>query len=346
MKILFILMACTLLATFNTGCKKKTEPFSKSQTTALEPEKKLTIPGALPEDNEYTSGTVQAAVMEVETKLDIPSLRPPPNAPKEIKKAHQESGFTQTMMVSEDRGKMVFTTDGYYIPKGTELRYNPDHKKYVLSDPQKKQYWAMSGAEIGNLLEGGPMLARQNYTISTQDTEEKAEIAGVQAVLTKAELGFDWTIKSKSEEKKGKVKVKLDIWHSSDAKLKPGWSAMMVDFLTVPFQDSEGQKVVKELKSKVKFPVKWAMEVVEEGNAKPAGEMPPKLVTTARTLTIQEVKKPELASPPGGFNPASVPYEFGDDGQTISPELLGKLPAKMGKPPKHIEDPTEDKDSP
>lgn len=330
------------------GCPKKTDDPTKKtdDPTVKDPVKKpepKPAPGALAEDKDYVSGNVQAAVMEVQTKLDIPNLGPEGKIGDEVKKAQAGSMLAQDLIVADDRGKMVFKTENFYIPVGTELRYNPAHKRYVLADAGKKTYWAMTGSEIGNLLEGGPTMTRDNYTITIQDTEEKETIAGVESVRSDAEIGFDWKVKTKSGDKTGKVKVKLSIWHSADEKLKAPWGGMMVDFLTVPFQDEKGQKVVDELKSKVKFPVKWAMEVINEGQTKEKGEGHPKLVTVAQKLEVKEVAKAGLASPPAGFKPAMGPYEFGEGGQTVNEELLGKIPAKKGKPPADVEPPEDSK---
>jgi hypothetical protein len=345
MKTLHVLVALLSLALLATGCPKETKDQKKETPTPGKDDKKPEPgPGALAADADYVSGNVAAAVMEVQTKLDVAGMGPEGEAGAEVKKAQESSVTNQTFVVSENRGKMVFNTPDFYVPKGTELRYNPAHKKYVLADTTKKQYWAMTGAEIGNLLEGGPSMTRANYTIKVTPTEEKETIATFETVKSDVELGFDWTVKTKTGEKKGKVQVKLVIWHSADAKLKDPWGKMAIDFLTVPFQDEQGQKVVDELKSKVKFPLKWAMEVINEGQAKEKGESHPKLVTVAQKLEIKDVAKAELASPPAGVAPATGPYEFGEGGQTATADLLGKIPAKKGTPPKDVKAPEEKKE--
>lgn len=319
------------------GCPKKDKPEPKKEPVTQP--KPQPPPGALPADKEYASGEVEVARMAVETRVDVPGLAPEGKVGDDVKKAQEASAISQTMVVSDDRGKMAFTTDNFYVPKGTELRYNPAQKRYVLCDAGKKTYWAMTGSEIGNLLEGGPSMKRTNYTIEITDTEEKATIAGVEAVRSNAVLGFDWSVKTKSGNKSGKIKVQLAIWHSADAKLREKWGDVMVDFFTVPFQDAEGIKVVNELKSKVKFPVKWSMEVDNQGQAKEKGDVNAKLLTEAKTLEVVKVGRAELASPPPGFGPATGPYDFGPGGQTASEELLGKIPAKKGEPPKDNEPP-------
>jgi hypothetical protein len=246
------------------------------------------------------------------------------------------------MIVSDERGRMVFTNEDSYIPKGTELRYKPGDK-YVLADPTKKQYWVMTGGELGNLLEGGPGMMRSDYAISITETKEKETVAGIEAVRSDAAIGFAWSVKTKSGDKSGKIKVNLAIWHSADPKFKEPWGKMMIDFLAVPFQDPQGQKVVDELKSKIKFPVKWAMEVINEGAKLEAGEKPPKLVTSALSVDVKDVPRADLSYPPPGLTLAAGPYVFGAGGQTAPEEILAKLPAKKGTPPKDVEPPTEDK---
>jgi hypothetical protein len=348
-KITPTLVALVSLAILVTGCPKDTKkPVEPPKDPVAKPgpgpgpktpPKPVQGPGALEADKDYAAGKVQAAVLEMQMKLDIPNMGPEGKVGDEVKKAQEGSVLTQNMTVSDDRGKMVFTTADFYIPQGTELRYNPAHKKYVLADPGKKTYWAMTGAEIGNLLEGGPAMKRTDYSITVTETKDKETIAGVEAIKSDAEIGFKWAVKTKTGEKKGTVKVKLAIWHSADEKLKAPWGKMMVDFLTVPFQDENGQKVVDELKSKVKFPVKWVMEVINEGQAKEKDEAHPKMVTVAQKLELKEIDKAELASPPAQFAAATGPYEFGEGGQTAGEDILSKIPAKPGKPPKDVEPP-------
>lgn len=327
MKTLHTVVSLMSLALLVCGCPKKA-PETRGDKKQAAPEK----PGALPADSEYASGTTPAVVMEVQTRLDV-DIAPEGQVDEEVKKAQAASVTTQTMTVSEQRGKLVFTTEDFYVPKGTELRYSPASKRYVLADAAKKQYWAMTGSEIGNLLEGGPSMTRSHYDIKISDAQEKETIAGYEAQKSDALLSFDWAVKTKSGEKKGKVKVKLAIWHSGDARLKESWGDTMVDFLTVPFQDEGGQNIVGELKSKIRFPLKWVMEVDNEGQPREKGDQAPRLVTVAQKVEIKNVPRSELASPPAGFAPASGPYEFGEGGQTAKEELLGKLPARKGAPP-------------
>lgn len=335
-----VLPALLLPALLVVGCKRKpTEP--QRHTPAV----KKTIPSkpkpeALPEDKAYGSGAVQAAVVKLQTMVQVPGMEPAKDETAPVRKARESSVLNQDVLVSDDRGKAVFTTDNYYIPRGTELRYNPGQKQYVLCDPDKKTYWAMTGSEVGNLLEGGPTVTRINYTLDIKDSEEKQTIAGVEAMLSNAELGFDWSVKTRTGSKKGNLKVKLAIWHSKDGKLKPAWGQMMVDFLTMPFQDTEGQKVVAQLKQRISFPVQWIMEVIEQGPDKQVKQdrAPPKLTTLAQTLEIKEIPRPQLASPPAGYGPASGPYEFAEGGQTVSPSVLSQIPSRPGKPPVTMEE--------
>ena len=319
---------CLVLA----GCKKTPKQDPTPRPGGAPPEEKARpkpetkAPPPLPADDKYASGNVQAAVMEVQTSLEVPGLLT----------GGKRTAEAQTLVVSDDRGKMVFNTADLYVPKGTELRYNPAHKKYVLADPGKKLYWAMTGSEIGNLLEGGPNTTRSSYSIEVKDVAGKDEtIAGVKVKQSDALISFEWAVDMKNGKKTGKVKVKLSIWHSADPKLKEPWGKMMVDFLTVPFQSEQGQQVVETLKKTVKFPVKWSMEVVNQAkkDAKPF-----KLVTVAQKLEVKDVPRADLASPPAGFKKSDEPYnEWGEGGQTVSEEELGKLPAKKGEPPTKTE---------
>jgi len=342
-----ILAALALLCILCAGCKKKTPPAAGEP--AVEPKsvpqpKAAEAPraGALLPDKEYADGQVSAAVIHLQTRVDQGGA-PSGTQSEEVKKARQESAEYQVITVSEDRGKLVFATDDYYIPRGTELRYNPaDDGRYVLADPRKSQYWVMSGGELGNLLEGGPSVARSGYTIDIKAPQEQAEaIAGVKVSKTDARITFDWSLKTKSGDKSGKVVVALAIWHSADAKLKHRWGQMMVDFLTVPFQDDSGRQVVHKLKQQIKFPLKWSMQVSNKRQGKDPGDDNLKLVSTATKLEVLDVPRKELASPPAAFAAALGPYEFGDGGQTVDPAILAKLPATKGAPPKNIEPETK-----
>jgi hypothetical protein len=339
-------VAALLSAVFALGACPKKQPDQPATApdqgrAAQQPQQPQAGPG-LPADKDYAAGNAQAAVLELETKLDIAGFGDKAPADEAVKQAQAASTLKQAMQIADERGRMVFTNEDSYIPKGTELRYKPG-AKYVLADPAKKQYWAMTGGELGNLLEGGPGMVRSDYAIAITDAKEKETIAGLETVRSDANIGFAWSVKTKTGDKSGKIKVNLAIWHSADAKLKAPWAKMMIDFLAVPFQDPAGQKIVDELKSKIKFPVKWAMEVINEGAKLEPDEKPPKLVTTALSIEVKDVPRADLAYPPTGFALATEPYTFGEGGQTATPELLGKLPAKQGAPPKEVEPPTEDK---
>jgi hypothetical protein len=325
------------------ACKKKpAQPAQKqAQQAAGKPGARKQAPpppGALPADKGYAAGKIQAAVMEVETTLDVPGLAKA--AGDAVKEAQRRSVETQTLTMAAQRGKAVFTTDDLYIPRGTQVRYNPQHLKYVLADPDKKKYWALSGSELANLLEGGPELRRANYHIELHDVEDpQTELAGYKVRRSDAKLTFDWEVKTRGGMKTGRVNVELAIWHSEDDKLKEEWGRMLVDFLTVPFQDEQGMQVVEQLKNHVRFPLKWSMRVLNERQGRDKDDLDMKLVTVTKKLEVKEIDRSALASPPPGFSPADGPYEFGEGGQTASEELLSKLPAKKGKPPQRVEPP-------
>ena len=155
MKTLRVLAGLLALALVAGGCPDKKpggdEPKKTDPNTPPVTKKDDTKPpaaGALAADTDYASGNTQAAAMEVETKLDVAGLAQEGKADDDVKKAQEGSVTTQSLAVTDNRGKLTFTTEGFFIPKGTELRYNPAQKKYVLADVAKKQYWAMAGSEI------------------------------------------------------------------------------------------------------------------------------------------------------------------------------------------------------
>ena len=350
MRRLYVAALAMSVALVVTGCPKepKKEP-AKSPTVADTPKaadtpktpaapKPTASPNTLPADGAWATGAAKGAALELETRLEVPGLKAKED------KAGAASVMTQTMWVTTGRGRVIFTTAKSYIPENTELRYNAEKKRYVLADPAKKTYWAMSGSELGNTLEGGPSLKRSGYSLKVTDSKEKAKVAGVDTVRSDAEIAFDWTVKTKAGDKSGKIKVRLAIWHSADAKLDEKWGDTMISLLAFPFQDAEGQKIVDELKGKIKFPVKWAMEFIQEGGKQEKGEAFPKLVTTATKLEIKELDKAGFAWPPAGFGPAAGPYTFSEGGQTATEDDLKKLPAKAGKAPKGVE-PVDGKDS-
>ncbi|MBW2734103.1 MAG: hypothetical protein JRH20_17075, partial [Deltaproteobacteria bacterium] len=148
----------------------------------------------LPADTAWASGNTKGAALELETRLDVPGLQ------GEGKTGPAASAMTQTMWVTKERGRVIFTTKDSYIPENTELRYNDAKKMYVLADAAKKSYWAMTGAQLGNTLEGGPQLTRENYKLTVVDTKEKATIAGFEAIKSDAEISFDYKVKERQSQ--------------------------------------------------------------------------------------------------------------------------------------------------
>ena len=61
---------------------------------------------------------------------------------------------------------------------------------------------------------------------------------------------------------------------------------------------------------------------------------PPTLVTTVTALAVADIPRAELAVPPLGFTAATGPFQFGEDGQTLSEDALAKLPPEPGEAPK------------
>ncbi len=320
------------------GCPKKGKDPGKTgkpskKVNKPKPKPKAKSPNALPADKAWASGNTKGVTLEVKTELKVPGL----TGDQKAKDAPPATAMTQTMHVTDGRGVVVETTEKGHIPKGTELRYNAATKKYVLADPAKKQFWAMTGSQLGNVMEGGPELKRSNFAVTITDTKDKAKIAGFDCVKSNAEIAFDWKVKTKSGAKTGKIKVKLELWHTADAKLNDKWGDTLIALMAIPFQDKDSQKVVDELNKTIKFPVKWAMEFVQEGGKKEKGESFPKLVTTATKVEVKDLPKNAFQWPPDGYKPAMGPYTFGEGGQTLGEGDLGKLPAKEGKKPEGVE---------
>lgn len=341
MRRIYGLVMTLSLALVVTGCpeKKKAKPADPGKTPAVKketPKSAAANPNTLPEDKAWATGKLKGVTLAVKTELVIPGMGDAKAAPA--------TAMTQTMEVVEGRGRATETTEKGHIPKGTELRYNAVAKKYVMTDPAKKMYWAMTGSQLANVMEGGPELKRSNYVVKITEGKEKEKVAGYDATKVNAEISFDWEVKSKDGPKKGKIKVNLGIWHTADAKFNEKWGDTLIALMAIPFQDKDSQKVVNDLNKAVKFPVKWEMEFVQEGAKQEKGESFPKLVSTATKIDIGEIDKASFQWPPAGFNPATGPYTFGEGGQTATEDDLGKLPAKEGTPPKNVE-PVDDKEA-
>ncbi len=337
MRRFYVVALAVSFALVATGCPKKKSPAKKPGTgtaKATKPKpKEVKSPNALPADKAWATGKTKGVTLAVKTELKVAGMV----VGKKAKDAPPTNAMTQIMHVTEGRGVVIETTENGPIPKGTELRYSAVAKKYVLADPAKKQYWAMTGSQLGNVMEGGPELTRSNFAITVTDTKEKAKIAGFDTVRSDAIISFDWKVKTKKGDKKGKIKVKLALWHSADAKLSDAWGDSLISLMAIPFQDVDSQKVVDELKKKIKFPVKWAMEFVQEGGKQEKGESFPKLVTTATKIEVTDLDKSAFQWPPVAYKPAMGPYTFGEGGQTMGEGDLGKLPAKEGKKPAGVE---------
>jgi|GEM_PF-6754286 hypothetical protein len=328
------------------ACKdKKQAGAPKAVEKAAQSNRNVKKTAGLNPDKAFASGTIPGATMSLETHLKVEGLAgsATPEKKGEPQKNASPSAFSQTMAVADGRGKMVFTTGASYIAQGTELRYHAPSKKYLLATPTPKIYWSFSGPEVGNLLEGGPRMARSNYRIKVKETKERQKLVGYDTQRSDVALSFDYSVKMKSGEKKGKISVSLAIWHSQDKKLKSAWGDLMVDYLTFPFQDGEGEKVVALLKSKLGFPLKWNMEVKTDDDstkkttkkgADTGDRTPPTLVTEVKTLALKDIARAELAVPPVGYAAATGPFQFGEDGQTVSEATLANLPPEPGEAPK------------
>lgn len=328
-------------AVAGSGCKER-GPKGPSADEA----KGLTVgagpPGArsLPEDRGYAQGSIRAAVLKMETHV-VHAGPAATDGEAGLAKARKDAAIRQTMVVSDARGKIVSDSEEFILPRGTELRYNAALLVYALCDMKRKQYWAMKGAEVGNLLEGGPEAHRTSYTIAFTERPalSRETLVGIETEPLEALVAFDYRIKLKDGEKSGRVKLTLQIWHTEDKRLEPAWRNMLIDLLTMPFQDDQGQTIVAELKRRVAFPLMWSVEVDNPTQKREAKDLPARIVTRATALTVKSLPQSELAAPPAGFTPAKEPFQFALDGQTVSEEILGTLPARKGPPPANLEPP-------
>jgi hypothetical protein len=260
------------------------------------------------------------AVMDVEIKLDVPGLND--GAAKEV----EDAPLRERLVVDDEGGKIVFLSETSPVPAGTELRYNAERSQYALTDPKTHQYWLLSGAEVGSLFEGGPTLKRTHYSIRFNEQPETARIAGFVARRTDATVACDWSVHSRRGTQAGAISLTLAIWHSADPRLSSRWGDVMVDLLTYPLRDSEGARVLDELKAKIGFPLQVAMEG-KQTRSPAAGEQhtPPKIVTTATRVELTTMARGDLALLPAGFTQAKAPYEFAKDSELLGPDMLGKL---------------------
>ncbi len=354
MRSAIILLAVVALALPACSKKKRAKasdpgapPHTKSSIKRVQPtpETDPSGPRKIEADKKYLKGKVKAVTLLLRT-----IMRPATeegHAPKEktgdkaMDQALAVSPLTQTMIISAERGKLIFNSDKWFIPKGTEVRYRPDKKSYLLVSQEKELYWAMSGGELANFLEGGPPVKRGMYKL---DLEKAAplphDIHGYKVSITEGEISFSWEARLKGGSRQGRIKAQLTIQHTDDKRLSKAWKNTFIDFLTLPFQDKEGRKVVDQLKEKIGFPLLWSMQIVTGGKKKD-GERPVLLLTQVEEINYGEALKEDLAAPPPILRPAPEPFPLGKGGQTVSEELLGKLPARKGKPPANVEVPKE-----
>ncbi len=346
------IICCALLGVFAlAGCKKKPgpapagkEPPPAAGKEAPEPASEPS-PGnaALPADSAYAKGKVKAATMELMTMTEVPGANAGEIKDEALKKAAEASALNQALVVTGERGKLVFNTPGWYMPVGTEVRYDAKRKRYLLIDPGEQRYWGMGGSELGSFLEGGPVAARREYQVAFMpDAPAPQKVLGYETIVTEGELGFDWRVKLKSSEKSGRVRVRLTIMHTRDERLPKAWKETFIDFLTLPFQDKNGAETVAKIKARIGFPLSWQMEVINEGQKRQKGDQPPTIATRVIAMDLEEVERADLAFPPAGFHPSPEPYKLKADGQTVSDAVMGKLPARKGVAPEGVEPPGEE----
>ncbi len=358
MRRLIILIALVALAV--PGCKKKdapskgkaTRPAKAAKDRPGEPGKGAPSkdnPGAppgvraVPPDNEFAKGKAKAASLELKTTMEIPDPGGKPTTDDEVLQAMERSSINQNMLINGERGKLIFNTAGWYVPEGTEVRYLPAKKQYMLVHMGDRNYWTMNGSELGNFLEGGPAVERTDYLVEFLPTDSDVlNVLDFKAEHTEGELSFDWKVKLKSGLRTGRVRISLSILHTRDKRLPAAWKNTFIDFLTLPFQGQAGAAAMAKIKAKIGFPLRWKMQVVNESQTKKKEDVPITLNTQVILLKIKDVDRRELAYPPEGCNPAHEPFKFKEGGQSVSEKVLAKLPARKGTAPKELEPVQED----
>ena len=276
----------------------------------------------------------------VELSTEFSQITPEPKGPnvhkltakeEAVKKQLEEaSKFLQTLDITDGRSKIILQSANFFLGKGTFIIYDAATKKYVLANPTKKDYHALTGQELGNLFEGGPPIERNNYQVSIKDTPDKEKVAGFDTIKSEVSIAFKWKVKFKDSTKTGDATLKMLVWHTADAKFKPDWAKLMIDFVGIPFQDPEGEKVLDTLKAKLKFPLKWQMEEnANLGNDRVA----PQLVTTVTKVDFKQFPKSDFMFPPKGYNFSTLPVMAGaaQAQETADPTALQKLREKPGK---------------
>lgn len=324
-----VLWGCVLAAALalGGGCKER----KKASVTA--PPGGGAAHNRLAPDESHARGEVEVARMTLRTRLEVPGMKQPGADDEVLAKARQASALEHRLVVSEQRGKLLFAAGDLLLPRGTELRYHAEQARYLLCDRGQKRYWLLSGAEVGRLLEGGPAAERAEYSLKLQPAKAvEQKVAGMAVKRTDGELRFAWALTVRGQQRRGKVRVGLSIWHTADKRLKGRWAERMIEFLTVPFQDRRGAEVLTQLKKAIGFPVKWSMTVQRTDGGKKAEGTPPRLVSEVTELSLGKVARADLAAPPAGYQPASGPYQLQGDGQTVSEEVLSHLPARQGAP--------------
>jgi hypothetical protein len=238
----------------------------------------------------------------------------------------EASKFKMAVTITDDRTRMTIDGKNMPMPAGSYVVHDAPGRRYAFVEKGKDEYHLLNGAEITSLFEGGPTTGRTNYTVNVTDTAEKETVAGFDCIRSNVEVGFDWTVKFENKTKSGKTRATLVVWHTADAKLKPAWAREMIDFLTLPFQDDEGRKVADTLKARLKFPLRWRMEVVVDGLESDA--KPPIITTTTTKVAVAKTPGTTFQIPPAGLKRADGPWNPGKGGAVMDEAELPKLREK------------------
>lgn len=330
-----VLIGLCLLFVFSTGmlsCSESKQPHPSSKRGDKRTSGINTSSVKLPKIDDdaayHADERIKALSLDLETRLDFPSLAKElyRSTDLSLKEAFRASGWLQRFVISDERAKAMLLSKDVPLPEGTEIRYAPTKNLYLIYQPHDKRFWSFNGVELANFLEGGPRVRHQHYQYALKHRDESARLLERKVTKTTITLSFDWEVSlgtpSEGGTQRGKSQTEIDVWHTKDPSIKTAWAEMMIDFLTMPFQNEEGRQVLAKIKPELGFPLKWeiAMTIPSEK------QQPPRLVSEAKSLSLVQVSRRELAVPPKEGTSAREPFQFAPGGQTVSEETLAKIP--------------------
>lgn len=278
--------------------------------------------------------------MHFVTKLQLPGLGAAASLGADVARAQQATWPQHTATISDQRASWRFENGAEGVPRGSELRYHPAQRSYIFIDSKQARYWKLPAKRVGAFLAGNLDQSRSNFAIVLQVKGKGPKIAGYDTERIDATISFDWQFRQRDGLKRGKSKIALTIWHSTDPRLSERWGDTLVDFLAMPFADDGADAVIAKLKHAVHFPLQLSTrtETSQKNQRAPTDkteqpDTPPLFITSASAIEQRKVPRARLAFPPSEIRPASGPYRFDVGGQLVDPKVLSRLPPQPGPKP-------------